>query len=105
MEEKYMQSDEKQAAVPYFIHEGDMTRMDMAMEKLQQTSKDAMAKMRSALLIVCVTLIVAVAIFVAGYSWNNNRWMEYTKALQAEGAGHGDQQTGIHELPDPGIDP
>lgn len=112
MEEKNMQSDEKQAAVPYFIHEGDMTRMDMAMEKLQQTSKDALEKMqentkqmKSALLIVCVTLIVAVTIFVAGYSWNNNRWMEYTKALQAEGAGHGDQQTEIHELPDPGIDP
>ena len=111
-EKKILTEEEKQASVPYFIHEGDMTRMDIAMDKLQKTCAEAMQRaetankhMRDAVRIVCVTLILVVVAFVIGYTINNNNWIRYAETLQAEGAGHGDQQTEIHELPDPGIDP
>lgn len=101
MEEKNLNEQERQAAVPYFIHEGDMTRMDMAMDKLLTANKH----MRDAVRLVCITLIAVVLLFVVGYTINNCNWIKYAETLQTEDAGHGDQQTGIHELPDPGIDP
>jgi len=66
-----MQNNEKQASVPYFIHEGDMARMDMAMER-----------MKKALATVCITLVIVVLLFVAGYTVNNLKWMEYTERMQ-----------------------
>ena len=100
MEEKKLNEEERQAAVPYFIHEGDMTRMDMAMDKLLKANQH----MRDAVRLVCITLIAVVLLFVVGYTINNCEWIKYAETLQ-EGAGHGDQQTEIHQLPDPGIDP
>jgi len=101
MEEKKLTEQERQAAVPYFIHEGDMTRMDMAMDKLLTANKH----MRDAVRLVCFTLIVVVLLFVVGYTINNSNWIKYAETLQAEGADHGDQETGIYQLPDSGIDP
>lgn len=63
-----MQENEKQASVPYFIHEGDMARMDMAMDRMVT----AMDKMKYALRTVCLTLVLVVLLFVVAYSRNND---------------------------------
>jgi len=68
---------ENQAVVPYFIHEGMMTRMQMAMENVEHGGK----RMLIALWSVCITLLLAVIIFVAGYTINNQNWMKYTEQL------------------------
>lgn len=68
-----MDDNEKQATVPYFIHEGDMARMDMAMER-----------MKKALTTVCITLIAVVVLFVDGYTINNNNWMKYVERMQTQ---------------------
>lgn len=100
METKDINETERQAAVPYFIHEGDMTRMDMAMDKLLTANRH----MKEVVRLVCFTLIAVVLLFVIGYTINNCNWIKYAETLQTEGAGH-EQQTEIHELPDPGADP
>ena len=112
MDKSNLTEMEKQAAVPYFIHEGDMTRMDMAMDKLLESNKnmlEANKHMRDALRLVCITLIAVVVIFVIGfvigYTVNNNNWIRYAETLQTEDANHGEQQAGVYEFTDPGNDP
>ena len=79
-----MQENEKQASVPYFIHEGDMARMDMAMDK-----------MKYALRTVCLTLVLVVLLFVVAYTINNNNWLKYVERMQTEVT-----DAGIHQQPD-----
>lgn len=69
---------EKQASVPYFIHEGMMTRMQIAMEKVENSNK----RMLTALWSVCITLILVVVIFVVAYTENNKNWMKFTNYIQ-----------------------
>ena len=96
-----MQDQEKQAAVPYFIHEGVMTRMDMAMDKMGESNK----RMLSALRTVCITLVVVVVLFVAGYTINNNNWIRYVEQLQAqqaEGVKDGAETSEVRQFPSQG---
>lgn len=79
MEER--KTEEKQASVPYFIHEGDMTRMDMAMDKLKKSTSEALSHMRIALIAVCITLVISVLIFSITYTVNNNHWLQYVNEL------------------------
>ena len=111
MEDK--KTEEKQASVPYFIHEGDMTRMDMAMDKLKETakdaiafsketitfSKDAIAKLRTALIAVCITLLLSVLIFSITYTVNNNHWMQYVNQLtQSEELTNAEKTSELRQL-------
>lgn len=68
------------AVVDYFVHEGIMTRMDMAMDKLNESNR----RMHSALRTVCVTLVLVVIIFVIGYTINNNNWLNYVNNLKEQ---------------------
>ena len=86
-----MQENEKQASVPYFIHEGDMARMDMAMDRMVT----AMDKMKYALRTVCLTLVLVVLLFVVAYTINNNNWRKYVERMQTEVT-----DAGIHQQPD-----
>lgn len=94
-----MNDQEKQEkAVQYFVVEGIMTRMDMAMDRLKESSADSLAKMSAtvkemsmnnkrmliALVTVCVTLVFAIVIFVVGYTINNNNWIRYVEQLEPQ---------------------
>lgn len=85
-----MSEQEKQASVPYFIHEGDMTRMETSVRS-----------MRKALVTVCVTLVLVVIAFVAAYTINNNRWIDFTEKLT-----HAEEPAnGVYEQLDTGANP
>lgn len=75
-----MSEEERQANVPYFIHEGMMERMDMNNKR-----------MHSALRIICITLIAVTLLFVAAYTVNNMNWMRYARSI-SEG-----RDAGVHE--------
>lgn len=81
--------EEKQASVPYFVHEGIMDKM----ERMN-------VRMHSALRIVCLTLIVVTLLFVAGYTVNNRNWMRYAEHLE-ERSRPEVTDAGVHEQPYP----
>ena len=74
-----MNETEKQATVPYFIHEGQMARMERVIRLL------------------AALLVVSIALFIL----NNVVWMRYTEKQVAE-ARQGVSDAGIHEQPDSG---
>ena len=65
MEEKCRGCDEKQACVPYFVHEGIMTHYSRANRR-----------MLIALVCVCVTFIVTILVFVNGYTQREKNWLD-----------------------------
>lgn len=91
---------EKSATVDYFVVEGMMERMDIAMERLQESTADSMAKlqestadsmakmdksnkhMHDSLRNVCITLIIIAVLFVVGYTINNMNWLHYVETLK-----------------------
>lgn len=108
-----MDEKEKQASVPYFIHEGVMTRMERVIETMKESGADSMGKMKeavqemsennkrmlSALRTVCIALVLAVIVFVIGYTINNNSWIRYVEGLHTEVT-----DAGVYEQPDTGAD-
>ena len=74
-----MNEHEKQASVPYFVHEGQMARMERIIR------------------VLAALLIVSVALFIV----NNVVWMRYTEKQVAE-ARSGGNHAGILEQSDPG---
>ena len=70
---------EKQATVPYFVHEGQMARMERIIK------------------VLAVLLVACVALFVV----NNVIWMRYTQR-QVELARQGASDAGVYEQSDPG---
>ena len=76
-----MNEIEKQATVPYFVHEGQMARMERII------------RMLAALLVACVALFVV----------NNVIWMRYTSKQVELARGQGVSDAGgVHEQPNPG---
>ena len=73
--------DEKQACVPYFVHEGIMAHYSRANRR-----------MLIALVCVCVTFIMTIIIFVSGYTQREKNWLD---TLQRIGV-----TDGVHEQPD-----
>ena len=68
-------SDEDQAEVSYFIHEGITTRMQMAID----TCNKANRRMLVAVLTVCVSMLLIIGLVVYGFNCNNRHWMEYIR--------------------------
>ena len=82
MEEKCKNCDEKQACVPYFVHEGIMTHYSRANRR-----------MLIALVCVCVTFIVTILVFVNGYTQREKNWLDTL--------GRAGVTDGLHEQSDP----
>ena len=82
--------EEKQASVPFFVHEATLNKLDISNKR-----------MLVALVTVCITLIITVGCFVTAYVRTNHDWMEYAEKLQQV---EETQNAGIHELTDPGTD-
>ena len=76
--------EEKQASVPYFIHEGAMARMERIIKALTKT--------------VVAVLLVAIILFII----NNVIWMRYTTKLRQET--QIEVTDGVQQQPDGGAD-
>lgn len=107
---------QQEKTVQYFVVEGMMTRMDMAMEKLKASSADSLEKMENAnkrllssLRTVCIALVLAVIIFVVGYTINNNNWIRFVeqlKPMMTEDVTNGAPDiSGVYQFTDQGNDP
>ena len=82
MDEKCRNCDEKQACVPFFVHEGIMDHYSRANRR-----------MLIALLTVCITFIITIIIFTTSYTKREANWLD---TLQRVGV-----TDGVHEQPDP----
>jgi hypothetical protein len=82
MDEKCRNCDEKQACVPFFVHEGIMDHYSRANRR-----------MLIALLTVCITFIITIVIFTTSYTKREANWLD---TLQRVGV-----TDGVHEQPDP----
>ena len=81
MEGRCNNCEQKQACVPYFVHEGIMSHYSRANKR-----------MLIALAVVCVTFIVTICVFVGGYTQREKNWLD---TLQRVGVTDGtNQQTG-----------
>ena len=79
--EKCNNCEQKQACVPYFVHEGIMTHYSRANKR-----------MLIALAVVCLTFIITICVFVSGYTQREKNWLD---TLQRVGVTDGtSQQTG-----------
>ena len=74
--------EEKQACVPFFVHEGDLDHYSRANRR-----------MLIALACVCVTFILTIIIFTNSYTQREKNWLE---TLQRTGV-----TDGVQEQPDP----
>ena len=82
MDPKCNNCDQKQACVPYFVHEGIMTHYSRANKR-----------MLIALAVVCLTFIITICVFVGGYTQREKNWLD---TLQRVGV-----TDGIHQQADP----
>lgn len=74
-----MEENEKQASVPYFVHEGQMARMERIIHKLSTT--------------IILVLAVALVMFVV----NNVIWLNYVRNNKTT------DKTEITEVSDAGV--
>lgn len=85
MDEKCRNCDEKQACVPFFVHENTMMHYNTANHR-----------MLVALLCVCVTFILTIVIFVVGYTVREKNWLNtLTRITPAQ-----EVQDGVQQQPD-----
>ena len=82
MDDKCRNCDDKQACVPFFVHEGIMDHYSRANRR-----------MLIAMLSVCITFIITIVIFTTSYTKREANWLE---TLQRVGV-----TDGVHEQPDP----
>ena len=82
MEGKCKNCEDRQACVPYFVHEGVMAHYSRANRR-----------MLIALVCVCVTFIITILVFVNGYTQREKNWLE---TLQRVGV-----SDGVHEQSGP----
>lgn len=82
-----MPENENQAAVPYFIHEGMVARMERIIKMLTRT--------------IIAVLAVAIILFIV----NNMIWMKYVETQRQEAVVEEVlTDAGVHEQPDTGTD-
>ena len=76
--------EEKQACVPYFVHEGIMAHYSRANRR-----------MLIALIVVCATLAVVIGIFVYGNTVREKQLIDMVNQRITE------VENGVHQQPDP----
>ena len=85
MDEKCRNCDEKQACVPFFVHENTMMHYNTANRR-----------MLIALLCVCATFVLTIVIFVFGYTVRERNWLDtLTRITPAQ-----EVQNGVQQQPD-----
>lgn len=85
MDEKCRNCGEKQACVPFFVHENTMMHYNTANRR-----------MLVALLCVCITFILTIVIFVVGYTVREKNWLNtLTRMTPAQ-----EVQNGVQQQPD-----
>lgn len=84
MDDQCRNCDDKQACVPFFVHEGILMHYNRANKR-----------MLTALIVVCATLAIIIGIFVYG---NTVREKQLIDMINQRGPEVSD---GIHEQPDP----
>ena len=77
---------EKQANVPYFVHEAQMARMERIIKRL------------------FITIVVTVAVTLIMFIVNNVIWMKYVESEYHQGQGAGTPIEQLYEQPDTGAD-
>ena len=82
MKEECRNCDDKQACVPYFVHEGVMDHYSRANRR-----------MLIALVVVCMTFIITIIVFVTGYTQREKNWLDTLQETRVT--------DGIHEQSDP----
>ena len=73
--------EEKQACIPFFEHENTMMHYNHANKR-----------MLIALICVCVTFVLTIAVFVTGYTAREKNWLDTLKRTGVT--------NGVHEQPD-----
>ena len=71
MENKCNNCDQKQACVPYFVHEGIMLHYSRANKR-----------MLIALAVVCITFIITIVVFVTGYTQREKNWLDTLQRVE-----------------------
>ena len=79
--------DQKTACVPFFLHENAMMHYNRANHR-----------MLIALIVVCATFLLTIAIFVSGYTAREKNWLDTLMRLTPE------VQSGIYKQSDQGAD-
>lgn len=82
-----MNENKPQACIPFFVHENTMMHYNHANKR-----------MLAALITVCVTFVLTIAVFVIGYTVREKNWLDTLTRVQAE------VQDGVHEQPGQGPD-
>ena len=81
MENQCKNCEDRQACVPFFIHENSMMHYNAANRR-----------MLIALLCVCVTFVITIIIFVTGYTAREKNWLDTLNRTPAQEAADGVQQ-------------
>ena len=79
----------KQACIPFFAHENTMMHYNTANRR-----------MLIAMITVCITFILTIIIFVAGYTVREKNWLDTLTRLEKTPVTEVTQNAGIHEQPD-----
>ena len=79
-------SKEAPACIPFFAHENSMMHYNHANKR-----------MLIALLAVCITFVLTIVIFVAGYTVRERNWLNTLTRLQTTEVA----ADGVHKQPDP----
>ena len=84
--EEIKEKKEEQASVPYFVHEGMLTRMEQYSREAMSKIAESNHRMLIALVTVCITFVITIIIFVVGYTVRNKHWIEAVAQLQPPAA-------------------
>ena len=85
MNDQCKNCDEKQACVPFFIHENCMMHYNATNRR-----------MFLALIAVCITFIITVIIFVTGYTAREKAWLDVLNKTPTT-----EVSDGVQQQPDP----
>ena len=75
MEDKCKNCDEKQACVPFFLHENSMMHKDTDNERMHETMKSISDNDVKSKRNMCITFIAIIIIFVTAYTIRTNIWL------------------------------
>ena len=79
-------AEKQQTCIPFFVAENQVMHMDV-------TNK----RMLIALLAVCITFILTIVVFVAGYTVREKNWLDTIERLTPVT----EVADGVHQQPDP----